>query len=242
MSIERLLFALLLLVSAAAWTGALDRPFPERSRLGPDGVLVLPRHERSGERVSLPLEDGARATLTVPKSTRRPRPVVALLEAKPGDARCRELEITWERTAFVLCVPVDQELDGTARRLRAAMTATKQRFGDYVAKGSVVLVGALDAAEQATLIARQEPAFFRRLILVDGARLWTSSLAAVFKRGGGERVLFVCETEECRRSAPRLTTVTRSVGLEVAVESGDGWLARRAKWLVAGDSRFQPGR
>jgi hypothetical protein len=243
MSFERILLALMLLVSAAAWTGIYERFMPSRPRFDDQGVLVLPRHERSGARVELSLEDGSRASLSVPKSTRRPRPIVALLEqgTNPGSPRCAELRAAWQRTAFVACVPIEQNVEQSASRLRSALQAAKAEFGDYVAKGSVILAGAGDAAEQATLIARQEPSFFPRLILVDGQRLWSSSLFAIFKQAGGERVLFVCESEACRQSERQLLTVSRSVGMEIAVESRPGWLARRANWLVAGDPRFDGG-
>jgi hypothetical protein len=77
---------------------------------------------------------------------------------------------------------------------------------------------------------------------VEGYRLWSASSAAIFKNGGGERVLFVCESESCRRAGQQLVTVSRSVGLETALEERAGWLERRAKWLVAGDPRFELGR
>ena len=106
----------------------------------------------------------------------------------------------------------------------------------------MILVGAGGAADQVVLLARQEPSFFRRLILIDGERRWSSSVAAIFKQGGGERVLFVCESEACRRSERRLVTVSRSVGLETALESRPRWLERRRDWISAGDARFESGR
>jgi hypothetical protein len=244
MSFERVLLGLLLLGAAVAWTGTYERLFPSRPHFDERGVLVLPRHERSGERVELPLEDGSRASVTVPKSTRHPRPIVALLEdrAHGGAARCRDLGVAWERSAFVLCVPIEGGVEESSSRLRAALRVTKAEFGDYVAKGSVILVGAGTSAEVATLLARQQPSFFRRLILIDGQRLWSSAVSAIFKQGGGERVLFVCESQRCRDSERQLLTLTRSVGLEVAVESRPGWLERRKGWISAGDPRFEVGR
>lgn len=239
MSSERLLLLLLLLASAAAWTGAWDGWFSKGHSYDRHGVPVLSRHERSGTREELVLADGARATLSVPRSTRRPRPIVVWLEeARDSDPSCGTFESAWRENAFVLCVPIAPHVEPTAERLRSALQVTKAKFGDHVAKGSVVLGGAREAAELATVIARQEPAFFKRLILVEGQTLWSSSLFAVFKRGGGERVLFVCESAACREAERQLSTVSRSVGVDVAVEGGAGWLLRRRAWLEAGDLRF----
>ena len=242
MSFERVLLVLLALASVVAWTGLYERFVPPRPHFDARDGLVLPRHERSGERVELRLEDGSAASLAVPKATRRPRPIVTLLEQGIRGARCRELEAAWERSAFVLCVPVERDLEKTSARLRAALGATKASFGDHVAKGSVILAGSGEAAEQATLLAREEPSFFRRLILIDGHRLWSSSMAAIFKKGGGERVLFVCESDACRRSEAQLLTVSRSVGLDTALEERPGWLERRRGFITAGDARFEVGR
>ena len=244
MSFERILFGLLLLGAVAAWTGIYERLFPPRPHFDERGILVLPRHQRSGERVELSLEDGSRLDIFVPKSTRRPRPIVALLDerASGASARCTELGAAWESSAFVACVPAEGGVEGSAPRLRSALRAIKAEFGDYVAMGWVILVGAGGAADQAVLLARQEPSFFRRLILIDGERFWSSSVAAIFKQGGGERVLFVCESEACRRSERRLVTVSRSVGLDTAFESRPRWLERRSGWISAGDARFEVGR
>ncbi|HEY0462895.1 MAG TPA: hypothetical protein VGC79_01745, partial [Polyangiaceae bacterium] len=82
-------------------------------------------------------------------------------------------------------------VDDTARELRAALAELKRRFGAYVAAGPVVFSGFELGADHVALIAAQEPSFFSRLLLIEPSPAsWSSAQAALFGRGGGQRVLF----------------------------------------------------
>ena len=81
------------------------------------------------------------------------------------------------------------------------------------------------------------------LVLIEGGgALWSASTAAVFRSGGGHRVLFACVSEGCRARAEHLAIVTRSVGLDVQladVRGGAGALRKLLPWITARDARFE---
>ncbi|HEV8245263.1 MAG TPA: hypothetical protein VGP93_05825, partial [Polyangiaceae bacterium] len=130
----------------------------------------------------------------------------------------------------------------------------KQRFGEYVAKGPVVLAGFGEGADEAALLARQEPAFFSRLVLVEGGQtLWSATAAGIFKAGGGERVLFVCSSSACREGGEQKAKITRTLDIPTELLFAgdlagvfDGRVAKalsaKYSWLMSKDTRPLPQR
>jgi len=176
---------------------------------------TLPALQASSWLVDLDVPGFGPAKLAVPLGTRAPRSLVIALHG-PADRpewACSAFRGAAGPAPFVLCprgiarqdLPAKEarytfgSVDETARELRAALAAVKSRYGAYVAPGSVVLAGFELGADRAAAIAREEPAFFARVVLVDPpSSVWSSSLAAVFGRQGGERVLFACGSAACR--------------------------------------------
>jgi pimeloyl-ACP methyl ester carboxylesterase len=244
---------------------------PEKSATKEGGAAVAPSGIRELEplsaeswRIELAVPGFEAASLSVPLGAREPRPVVIALH---GIADLAEWQCgTWtgisRGRAFVLC-PRGIRRDGretwgelarTERELRAALAALKRRFGEHVAAGSVVLAGYSLGAAHAARLVQQEPSFFSRLVLVEGGHEpLTAAVAAVFARGGGQRVLFACGQRACEAEAQRRLVYLRRAGVDaelvMALEVGhalDGRMAeaiaRRWEWLVSGDPRFAPGR
>jgi len=144
-----------------------------------------------------------------------------------------------------------RDAKSTEQELRAALRALKQHFGEYVAPGSAVLAGFSLGAIHALPILKQEPSFFSRVALVEGAAGgWSAGLAAIFARGGGKRVLFVCAQAACRARAQVAVRFSERAGLEAKlVDAGDighvfdGRVASAVKkdfpWLVDGEPRWK---
>jgi pimeloyl-ACP methyl ester carboxylesterase len=138
--------------------------------------------------------------------------------------------------------------EDTARELRAALSALKQRFGAHVAPGPVVFVGFEIGADHAAAIAGQEPAFFSRLLLIELApSSWPSSESALFGREGGQRVLFAFGSAH-RAELEQAAVLTRRGGADArAVFLGDrapsldagtrALLGKHWRWLSAPPSR-----
>jgi hypothetical protein len=157
--------------------------------------------------VELDVPGFERACVAVPIAARQPRAIVIALHG-PADRpewTCGAFRGIAGPSPFVLCPRGVRRTDSsasderytfgtaddTSRELRAALTELKRKFGSYIAPGPVVFGGLELGADHAAWIAREEPAFFSRLILIDPAEAsWPSSQAALFGRQGGARVLF----------------------------------------------------
>jgi pimeloyl-ACP methyl ester carboxylesterase len=138
------------------------------------------------------------------------------------------------------------------RELRGALEALKKRFDGYVAPSPVVLAGFSLGAVYALELAKEEPSFFSRVVLIEGgASGWTSALATLFARRGGQRVVFVCGQDTCRTQAERAKLWTERAGADAELivpgAFGHVWDGRMAagvkkKWsfVVAGDDRWRP--
>jgi pimeloyl-ACP methyl ester carboxylesterase len=240
---------------------AADAGLPPRERA--PARPKLPPLAAEGWLVELPLDGHLSASVSVPLGATEPRPIVVALHGM-GDRpewQCGTWRGITAAYPFVLCprgVPLDRrgtvftygDLTATTRELRAALAALKNRFGSHVASGSIVLTGYSLGAMRAALIARAEPAFFERLVLVEGGHeTWSSSLAAIFQRGGGKRLAFVCAQSRCKQSALVKTRLSERAGVEAQlIDAGelghvfDGRVAAAVKqhwpWVVANDPRF----
>jgi hypothetical protein len=136
----------------------------------------------------------------------------------------------------------------TARELRAALPALKQRFGAYLARGSIVLAALGPSADTLFDLALEEPRFFSSLVLVDPSltRL-NGAFATRFGEGGGRRVLVICGAGACPGAEAELRVLSPA-GVEAHLVRSEGHgldaaavalLAREWSWLTSGDSRFR---
>lgn len=237
-----------------------------RSRASKASGEILAPLEAPSWRVELDVEGFGPAVAALPLAAKSPRPVLIALH---GDSDRPEWQCgSWRgivgSRAFVLCPRGRPRGDGsgvdarytlgsvqdTERELRSALGALKRRFGEHVAKGPVLLSGYGLGAEAAAALARQQPSFFQRVVLVGrDVAAWSPTLAQLFGKGGGERVLFVCTSAECRAQAELRAALTRRTGAQARVaapaELGPwfdaalvGALRGEFAWLIEGDRRW----
>lgn len=271
-SSTRTLFLTLLCVAL----GACRRASPQHVEHGPadaraDGGAVteqvpkLPPLHADSWRIELPVPGFSPAVVSVPLGARTPRPLVIALHghADRGDWQCGTWTGITGGHAFILC-PQGRKLPAsgaverytyagsaeTERELRAALKALKSRFGEHVAAGSVILAGYSLGASHAARIARQEPNYFSRLVLIEGAYgQWSAGDAAIFAKGGGQKLMMVCAQTACANGAERAVLFTKRARADAELvfpgQLGhlfDGRVASAIKtrlpWLVAGDERW----
>ena len=157
--------------------------------------------------VDLNVPGFGQAKVALPVGARGPRPIVIALHgvADRPEWACGALRGIAGPAPFVLCprgvqradLPATDarysfgSADDTARELRAALTELKREYSAYIAPGPVIFAGFERGADLAVAIARQEPVFFSRLLLIEASTgTWPPSHAAIFARQGGARVLF----------------------------------------------------
>jgi hypothetical protein len=210
---------------------------------------------------SLTVPRFAPAKVALPLGARRPRPLIVALHGDDDRPEwpCGSYHHV-ARSAFVLCPSGPARsgdrfglgsIDATRAELRASLPRVKSRFGTHLAKGAVVLGALGPSVEHAISIALEEPAFFSRLVLIDGPySAWSSGAAERFGKAGGVRVLFVCTSgAACEADASdhalrlkrsgidaRQVSTTRGRGLDGETTA---LLAREWAWLVAGDVRWK---
>lgn len=211
-------------------------------------------------RAELAVQGFGAATVALPLGTREARPIVAVLHgaADHPDWQCGSFRGVFGGRAFIVCPRGVARPDGrfglgtvddTAAELRAALQALKTRYDGYVAPSPIVLVGYGEGAEHAAELARQEPTFFARVVLVDGnPAAFTSSASTIFGRKGGKRVLFFCSTADCHgNGAMRALLLNRAGAAAKAVKHDVGpFLDQRFSdalkgelpWLLEGDVRW----
>jgi len=239
-------------LSALAALSACKKP----QRHGP---LLTPLKAQSWL-VELKVPGFGSAALAVPLGASTPRPIVIALHgvADRPEWACATLRAIAGPEPFVLCprglqrtefaAPAERytfgTADDTALELRAALVELKRRFGQHVAPGPVVFVGFEIGADHAAAIARQEPAFFSRLLLIEPSlSSWPSSQSSLFGARGGQRVLFAvgpahrAELEEQAVLTGRGGAEARAVFLGDAPPSlgpsSRGLLAKHWRWLSA---------
>jgi predicted esterase len=113
-----------------------------------------------------------------------------------------------------------------------------------------VYIGYSQGASMGVLAVAPHGDLWPRLALVEGGfDTWSPRLAHAFYGRGGQRVLFVCGTEHCRKGAIQSVTTLERAGvtarLLTATHAGhrpDGPVAARVKeglsWLLQGDPRY----
>lgn len=210
----------------------------------------------------LPVQGFGPATVALPLGATRPRPIVVVLHGARDRAewQCGSFRGVLGGHVFILCPQgIAQSADGglyglgsfddSVAELRAALAALKARYGAHVAPSPVLLIGYAEGATVAAYLARQEPAFFARVALVNGdpAQL-TPSAAKIFAERGGKRMLFFCADAACDANGVARALLLTRVGLaakSVKAEVGPyldqrftDALREQVPWLVEGDTRW----
>jgi len=229
---------------------------PRRGELAP---LTAPSW-----RAELDVKGYGAATVALPLGATRARPIAVVLHGARDRAewQCGAFAGLLGGRAFILC-PRGPEVEpglyglGTVEaseaELRAGLSALKARYGAYVAKSPILLVGYAEGAEVAADLARQEPSFFARVALIKGgASAFSSSASKVFAERGGKRVLFFCTDERCEQDgAARALSLMRGGVQAKAVRFVHGpyfdaplvdALRPELSWLLEGDPRFAAAR
>ncbi len=205
------------------------------------------------------------ATLALPLGATAPRPIVVVLHGAVDRAewQCGSFRGVLGGRVFILCPQGVQStiagayglgsFDDSVAELRAGLAALKARFGAHVAPSPVLLIGYGEGAAVAADLARQEPAFFARVALVNGDPLAFTSIATkIFAERGGKRVLFFCTNDTCdangteqamllKRAGASAKSVKHSVGPYLDPRFTDA-LKLELPWLVEGDTRWVGSR
>jgi len=225
----------------------------------------LPPLHAESWRIELPVGNFNPAVVSVPLGAQSPRPIVIALHgyADRADWQCGTWTGITRAHAFVLCpqgskLPASGGIERysygsatqTEQELRAALKALKARFGEHVAAGPVILAGYSLGATHAVRIARLEPSYFSRLVLVEGAAgQWSAGDAAIFAKGGGQKLMVVCAQTSCANAGKRAVLFTERARAEAELvfpgplgHLFDGRVAHAIKermpWLVQGDERW----
>jgi poly(3-hydroxybutyrate) depolymerase len=210
----------------------------------------------------LPVKGFGPATVALPLGATGPRPIVIVLHGARDRAewQCGSFRGVLGGHVFILCPQgIAQSTEGglyglgtfddSAAELRAGLSALKGRYGAHVAPSPVLLIGYGEGAAVAADLARQEPAFFARVALVNGnPALLTPSAVKIFAERGGKRMLFFCVDAECDASGVERALLLTRVGLaakSVKAEVGPyldqrftDALREQVPWLVEGDTRW----
>jgi pimeloyl-ACP methyl ester carboxylesterase len=164
------------------------------------------------------------AELALPRGADTPRRVVVALHGyrdRP-EWQCGAWTGISEARMFVLCptgVPLPRPLDNfsfeapseTKKEVEAGLEALQVRYGPYLSKEPVILVGFSLGAQRAAHLAAADPERFPEVALVEGGtRAWSKPFARRFAHGGGERMLFVCTQIGCRQLVKHLAKFTQS--------------------------------
>ncbi len=269
--IQTLFLTLLFVALAACRRGSTERAQHAAADAHSDASAVSARVPSLAPlaadswRIELAVPDFNPAVVSVPLGARTPRPLVIALHghADRADWQCGTWTGITSAHAFILC-PQGRKSSGsgaaerftyagaaeTERELRAALKALKGRFGEHLATGPVILAGYSLGASHAARIARQEPSYFSRVVLIEGAyNQWSAGDAAVFAKGGGQKLMMVCAQTACASAAERAVLFTKRARADAELvfpgQLGhvfDGRVASAIKarlpWLVEGDARW----
>lgn len=221
---------------------------PKRKRSTHLRPLTGPAEQRLGA------SGASGASVQIPVGATDSRPVLIVLSSADPEVVCRTWRGVSQGYGFVLCSGTgskDQRPDipSTEKRLRAALHELRHRFGNYISPGAVVIAGVDGSARLTPSLVKQEPAYFARVVLVDGGfQEWSSGVATIFATHGGKRAAFVCTRPGCAAPAGDAAVLSRRAGAKArsvksdAGVAGAGVLSSTFQWLVEGDPDWKPPR
>jgi predicted esterase len=167
--------------------------------------------------------------VTPPVGATAPRPLVLGVHGA-GDRpewSCGGWRLASQVSAFVACPRGSPHGDRFAwvssrqleQRVETAISKTRARFGAYVDPGPMIFAGFSQGATLAEPLLREQAARFPIAILAEGGYQTANSkaFARAYREAGGRRVVLVCGTPACFRSARSAMKVLMSAGLETLV-------------------------
>jgi predicted esterase len=167
--------------------------------------------------------------VTPPVGATSPRPLVLGVHGA-GDRpewSCGGWRLASQVSAFVACPRGSPHGDRFAwassrqlgQRVEAAVNRTRARFGAYVDPGPMIFAGFSQGATLAEPLLREQAARFPIAILAEGGYQTANSkaFARAYREAGGRRVVLVCGTPPCFRSARSAMKVLMGAGLETLV-------------------------
>ena len=132
-----------------------------------------------------------------------------------------------------------------------AVHAAVEEHLDLLQLEASVYIGYSQGASMGALAVASHGDWWPRLALVEGGYdAWYPALAKQYRASGGQRVLFVCGTDHCRKLAAQAVILLTRAGviarLLTAPGAGhrpDGPVAARVReglsWLLEGDGRYE---
>ena len=213
---------------------------------------------------SLPVQGFEPAVIRFP-SDRKPAPLFTITHGAGGQAdwHCNHYADLLGPSALLLCLRGKRMVARDRARgyyypdhlrlsdeLAAARAALLEKYSLTLALDSGVYIGYSQGASMGVLAVARHGDWWPRLALVEGGYdAWSSALAQKYKSSGGERVLFVCGTEHCRKLASQAVLIlarchvaARLLSAPGAGHRPDGPVAARVReglaWLLEGDTRF----
>ncbi len=172
----------------------------------------------------------APVVVTPPLGAVEPRPLVVGVHGA-GDRpewACGGWRLAAEARAFVAC-PQGSPMPGQsfgwaspsalARRVDDAVTLTRERYGAHIAAGAMIYAGFSQGATFAEPFLRKNAARFPIVILAEGGYQTSRdpSFARAFREAGGRRIVLVCGSAACFRSAIGARKVLEAAGIEALV-------------------------
>jgi len=218
--------------------------------------------------VTLEVAGFGTAVVSVPTSTKRPRPVVLALHGNYDrpEWQCSVWREVVRGRAFVLCprgIPrrgaaaaADRWEYASARAMKseveAGVAALRARFGQFIADGPLVFIGfSLGAGYGAPLVQAQPDLYPRAVFIEGGLSAWSATTAKRFATAGGQKLILACGQAGCLAQAKQLGPALTRAGLDTRVGGSaraghtyDGSVAQVVsenwEWLTADDERFAP--
>lgn len=207
------------------------------------------------------------ATVVVPVGAERSKPVVVAVHGNfdRPEWQCGVWQSIVQSRGFVLCPRGVPRRDAPAAwdrweyssakamkgEIEAAVSALRNRFGEFVADDPLVFIGfSLGAIYGASLV-QADPGRYARVVFIEGGvSVWTPHTAKKFVQGGGQRLILACGQADClgkvKRLGPSLDRAglpTRVGGSAKAGHSYDGDVANVVRenwdWFTEGDARWR---
>ena len=232
---------------------SIDAPLPPLAASDPTQTLAVPGH---GD-----------AIVILPLGATRLRPIVVALHGlwdRP-EWQCAAWNPVIHGRAFVLCprgtpgrgaTSDDPHLTYThaeamAKEVDDAIDALRAAYPPYVDPGPIVYTGFSLGAIYGVSCVAASPKRFPRVILVEGGHeAWSPKRARAFAENGGERIVFICGSDDCPiaagRAIGRLATAgMKDVRIHTVKGAGHtygGFVFDEARaeieWALEGDPRF----
>ncbi len=204
---------------AGASASASASATPKKPKPALSGPLTGPAWIELGQTKAAE-EEGARTSapgfaVWVPVGAEKPRPIVVLLDSASAADKSAVLPAQlFDRLKQDVVVMSFRGPPNDARTsLRAALTELKERYGAYVAPGSVLLVATARFSAEAANLLREEPTFFSRALLFElDPDVWSSTLSYVFAQRGGERLVITTSDPKRRSGIEHTKTITERAG------------------------------